>query len=171
MAIPACYLPEEAQEIVGEDQVAWGARRIIKSRLEEIQPVCELIQSYCELRSNADSAVPMLGADMNLVLTELLTNIVLHAYEKRPDRNIEARARFTGEFLELLIIDQGTELPSSVLEGAEIDFDGEDIFELPEGGFGWGIVHAIIDKIEYQRVNDTNRLLLRKNIFFNREGR
>ena len=167
MASTAACLPEEAFSIVGEDGIEWGARRVIDSRLDAIQSVCELVQSYCEARSNADSAVPMLGADMNLVLTELLTNIVLHAYGKKADEKIEIRARFEGEFLELLIVDQGLELPSQVLEKVAINFDGEDIFELPEGGFGWGIVHAIMDEIEYQRVDGSNRLLLRKNIFFN----
>ena len=67
----------------------------------------------------------------------------------------------------MLLIDQGTMLPEQVLEKAKIEFDGDDIFSLPEGGFGWSIVHSIIDQVIYQRVNNSNRLLLRKNVFFN----
>lgn len=169
MANPAFCPPGEVSNNLGEDGFVWEIQREIESRLNSVGPVCELIQSYCEARSNADSAVPMLGADINLVLTELLTNIVLHAYDARGDGKIELRARFVGQFLELLIIDQGRELPKHVLEKGPVEFDGEDFFALPEGGFGWSIVNAIIDKIEYQRVDSSNRLMLRKNIFSNLE--
>ncbi len=170
MANLAFRPPGEVPKNLGDDGLEWEIQREFESRLEAIGPVCELIQSYCEARSNADSAVPMLGADINLVLTELLTNIVLHAYDRRGDGKIELRGRFVGEFLELLIIDQGSELPENVLEKKPVEFDGEDFFGLPEGGFGWSIVHAIIDEIEYQRVHSSNRLLLRKNVFFNLEA-
>jgi serine/threonine-protein kinase RsbW len=168
MVNPAFCPPAEMSNILGEDGRAWEIIREFESCLEAIGPVCERIQSYCEARSNADSAVPLLGADINLVLTELLTNIVLHAYDRRMDGGIELRARFVGQFLELLIVDQGIELPKDLLEKKPVEFDGEDFFGLPEGGFGWCIVHAIIDEIEYQRIDSSNRLLLRKNIFFNR---
>jgi len=169
MANPVFCPPGEVSHILGDDGFAWEIQREIESRLDNIGPVCELIQSYCEARSNADSAVSMLGADINLILTELLTNIVLHAYDKRGDGKIELRARFAGQFLELLIIDQGRELPKKVLEKRPVEFDGEDFLALPEGGFGWSIVNAIVDEIEYQRVDSSNRLMLRKNIFFSLE--
>ena len=175
MANAACYQPDlgldPEHEILGEDGHIWYFNQTISAKLAHIGSLSEHVQKFCISRSNADSAVPQLGQDMNLVLSELLTNIVKHAYSSSSassqDCKIEVHARFLGEFLEVLIIDQGTELPEHVLEKTKIEFDGDDIFALPEGGFGWSIVHSIIDQIVYQRVKNSNRLLLRKNVFFN----
>ncbi len=169
MNVALCQ-PENLTSILGEDGVKWHLSQTISARLANIGPVSEIFEKFCLSRSNADSAVPMLGPDMNLVLSELLTNIVKHAYCSDGLNKIEIRARFQGQFLEVLIVDQGSELPELVLKKTEIDFDGDDLFGLPEGGFGWGIVHSIIDEIEYQRTGGCNRLLLRKNVFFNLGG-
>ena len=170
MTNAALSRPETIAEILGEDDIDWHIIRVVSADLVEVGSVSGEIQTYCLSRSNADSAVPLLGPDMNLVLSELLTNIIKHAYGGSTNASIEVRARFLGQFLEVLIIDQGTELPKEVLEKSSIEFDGDDLFALPEGGFGWSIVHSIIDEIEYQRTDGSNRLLLRKNIFFNLEG-
>ena len=164
-------IPDQEHDLLGVDSHIWHFNQTISAQLANIGPLSEHVQRICISRSNADSAVPQLGQDMNLVLSELLTNIVKHAYSSSSapsqDCKIEVHARFLGQFLEVLIIDQGVELPDYVLEKAKIEFDGNDIFGLPEGGFGWSIVHSIIDQVVYQRVNNSNRLLLRKNVFFN----
>lgn len=178
MANAACYqsdsVPDMEHKLLGDDGRIWHFNQTISAELVNIDSLSEHVQKFCISRSNADSAVPQLGQDMNLVLSELLTNIVKHAYSSSSapsqDCKIEVRARFLGEFLEVLIIDQGTELPEHVLEKVKIEFDGGDIFSLPEGGFGWSIVHSIIDQVTFQRVNNSNRLLLRKNVFFNLGG-
>lgn len=162
--------PEAFIRILGDDDTGWPINRVIEANLASVGSVSEAIQAYCLSLSNPDSAVPLLGPDMNLVLSELLTNIVKHAYGGSASGNIEIRARFLGQYLEVLIVDQGSELPKGVLEKCSVEFDGDDLFALPEGGFGWSIVHSIIDEIEYQRADDSNRLLLRKNIFYNLEG-
>ena len=175
MVNAACYQPDLApdleHELLGDDGHTWYFNQTISAELVHIGSVSEHVQKFCISRSNADSAVPLLAQDMNLVLSELLTNIVKHAYSSSSassqDCKIEVHARFLDQFLEVLIIDQGTELPSLVLEKSKIEFDGDDISTLPEGGFGWSIVHSIIDQVIYQRVNNSNRLLLRKNVFFN----
>ncbi len=109
----------------------------------------------------------MLGADINLALSELLTNIVRHAYDSCEDGQILLKARFADPFLEILLVDHGKKLPASVLKKSSIEFDQDDLLRLPEGGFGWPIVHATIPEINYQRVDGCNRLLLRKNIYIN----
>lgn len=170
MANAVLCQPEQLIEILGKDCCNWQLNKTIVARLEDIGSVSEAIQSFCLSRSNADSAVPLLGPDMNLVLSELMTNIVKHAYGPSGKGTIGVSARFLGQFLEVLIVDQGAELPEYVLQKNKIEFDGDDLFALPEGGFGWSIVHSIIDEIEYQRAAGSNRLLLRKNVFFNLGG-
>ena len=175
MANAACYQPDLApnleHELLGDDGHIWHFNQTISAKLANIGSLSEHVQKFCISRSNADSAVPLLGQDMNLVLSELLTNIVKYAYSSSlalsQDCKIEVHVRFLDQFLEVLIIDQGIELPKHVLEKAQFEFDGDDIFSLPEGGFGWSIVHSIIDQVIYQRVINSNRLLLRKNVFFN----
>ena len=170
----ACYqpdlVPESEHELLGGDGHIWHFNQTISSKLDNIGSLSEHIQKFCISRSKADSAFPLLGQDMNLVLSELLTNIVKYAYSNSiapsQDCKIEVHARFLGEFFEVLIIDQGIELPKHVLERTNVEIDVDNIFSLPEGGFGWSIVHSIIDQVIYQRVNNNNRLLLRKSAFF-----
>ena len=174
MASVACFQPDldpdSEHRLLGDDGHIWHFNQTINADLANIASLGRHIQKFCIARCNADSAVPLLGQDMNLALSELLTNIVKHAYPPAQGGKIEVFARFVGQHLEVLIVDQGTELPDHVLEKRQIEFDGDDIIGIPEGGFGWSIVHSIIDHVVYQRVDDCNRLLLRKNVYFNLEA-
>ena len=33
----------------------------------------------------------------------------------------------------------------------------EDIQDMPEGGFGWFMIHTLADSINYERIDDENR--------------
>ena len=132
--------------------------------LADIAPLCEKIQSHCDAGFGGISPPSSLGADINLVLSELLTNIVLHACGSKCDGRIEVRARFGETALELLIIDDGVRLPPACLEPKALEINSNEIAALPEGGFGWNIVHQIIDVIDYQRIDGRNWLRLKKNV-------
>lgn len=174
MTNAAYYQPDQApdlkQPLLGDDGNIWHFNQTISAKLVNIGSLSEHVQKFCISRTNAESTMLQLGQDMNLVLSELLTNIVKYAYSfstaPSQDCKIEVHARILGEYLEVLIIDQGIKLPKYVLEKTKVEIYGDDIFSLPEGGFGWSIVHSIIDQIIYQRDNNNNRLLLRKNVFF-----
>ena len=42
-------------------------------------------------------------------------------------------------------------------DAAQVDLD-VPLTELPEGGFDWGMIHALTDRLDYSRINGVNRL-------------
>ncbi len=97
---------------------------------------------------------------IELVLAEVLNNVVEHAYA-RGTGPIEITLTPTGRHLECEVCDQGLGMPQNALpKPAEIAVDGP-IADLPEGGFGWALIHKLSDDIAYTRAGDTNRLTFR----------
>jgi serine/threonine-protein kinase RsbW len=97
---------------------------------------------------------------IELVLAEVLNNVVEHAYA-RGTGPIEITLTPAGGQLDCLVCDQGRGMPRNALpEAAEIAVDGP-IQSLPEGGFGWTLIHKLADDIAYSRAGQTNRLRFR----------
>ena len=112
-----------------------------------------------ELERNAVEPEPK--DDILIVLAELLNNIVEHGYcasgkgnihltvhaHKRPDKNA----------VYIRTIDQGPPVPADALIGASLPSLTKDIQHMPEGGFGWFMIHTLTDSINYERIDDENR--------------
>lgn len=96
---------------------------------------------------------------VEIVLAEALNNIVEHAYPKDEEAGpIDIDCRPDGELLHVRIIDWGSPMPGGQLpEGIETDVDTE-LLDLPEGGFGWFLIHELASDVSYQRDGDKNVL-------------
>ncbi len=99
--------------------------------------------------------------DVLLAMGEILNNIVEHSVCGLADAEILLDvAREPGRIL-VETADKGRPLPPSLLSSAELPAmpdDPEDIAALPEGGFGWFIVHALAQDMVYEREGGVNRL-------------
>lgn len=91
---------------------------------------------------------------LRLVLVEAYSNVVRHAHRDQPNLPILIRLELKGRDLYLEIWDHG--------EG----FDLNNYFpptaeQQQEGGYGWLILHRLMDKVEYRlQVNGRNCLML-----------
>jgi len=98
---------------------------------------------------------------VELVLAEVLNNVVEHALASTTDTTtIEVRGHHDGFGLHLLIIDQGAPMPTGTAPVAlppDLDVTRAD---LPEGGFGWFMIHTLASKVQYARIRGENRLNL-----------
>ena len=77
------------------------------------------------------------------------------------DRITHQISRMAANGLNVEIVDHGGELPEGKLpigEMASLDVELED---LPEGGFGWFMIHHLTKDVRYDRVNGENHLNLR----------
>lgn len=95
---------------------------------------------------------------VELVLAEVLNNIAEHGCNNlRHETNycIRWKVRTMGAMLQ--IEDCGSELPEA-LQKQKIKTP--DPFELPEGGFGWGLIFNICDSVRYKRRFEHNVLTL-----------
>ncbi|MDP7150525.1 MAG: ATP-binding protein [Paracoccaceae bacterium] len=104
----------------------------------------------------AQNAVPAeRQADIEIAMAEALNNVVEHG-GLRPRQKIEVLARVTGAGVRIAIIDRGRAYPKgTVPESASPNFA-----ELPEGGFGWMLIHTLTQTLRYHRSAGTNILTL-----------
>ncbi len=96
--------------------------------------------------------------DMAIVLGEVLNNIVEHATTQRGDDWIEVDVTRSLGRLHVETVDGGTPLPPQLLSGAALPDFGETTHDLPEGGFGWFIIHSLAQDMVYEREGGRNRL-------------
>ena len=100
-----------------------------------------------------------LAANAEIVLAEALNNIVEHAFEFQPTGQIDLSAELSELNLTFMLKDNGKVFPGipqkKEMKGAEIAFE-----DLPEGGFGWFLIHELTEQIAYARLEDQNALQL-----------
>ncbi|WP_161594585.1 ATP-binding protein [Marimonas lutisalis] len=107
------------------------------------------------LAAGWDGAVP---GKVELVLGEVLNNVVEHAYDGKMDGLIVLSCRARGAGLAFDVKDAGREMPGLALpkrRPAKLDCALDD---LPEGGFGWFMVHELTEDLAYHRVAGRNAL-------------
>ncbi len=96
---------------------------------------------------------------VELVLAEVLNNVVEHAYPETdaagPIR-VECAQRDDG--LHLRVRDNGRIMPNNTLPDGKGPDLGTEIENLPEGGFGWSLIHDLARDVRYQRSGAQNRL-------------
>jgi serine/threonine-protein kinase RsbW len=91
---------------------------------------------------------------LRLVLVEAYSNVVRHAHRDQPNLPILIRLELKGQDLYLEIWDHG--------EGFDLtDYVPPTPEHQQEGGYGWLILHRLMDKVEYRlQVNGRNCLLM-----------
>ena len=96
-----------------------------------------------------------------VVIAESLNNVVEHAFHETPDGRIELALRQTGRGLLVEIEDKGAPMPGGAPPiGDPVDPSGPKE-DMPEGGFGWFLIRALVHDLTYERIGDANRLTFR----------
>jgi len=101
--------------------------------------------------------------DLQIVLGEVLNNIVEHSIAGADDAGaddgcIELAIRHDHGRLLVETRDAGRPLPPSLLTGADAPAIDTDLDDMPEGGFGWFIIHTLVDDMMYERDDGRNLL-------------
>lgn len=97
---------------------------------------------------------------VEICVIEALNNVVKHAYQGDNTKWIDVSLNLNSKVLEIRITDEGKSRTS--FETPTLEFDPEDINNLPEGGMGLYIIHQLMDEIDYQIINDKNIFILKK---------
>lgn len=105
---------------------------------------------------NADDA-----GTVELVLAEALNNIVEHALATTTEQTeIVIRGRHCAEGLYLTVIDHGAPMPKGTAPVAKTPDLNVEPTDMPEGGFGWYLIHTLATEVRYARVGTSNHLSL-----------
>ena len=100
---------------------------------------------------------------VELVLGEVLNNVVEHAYGPGASGRIEMECALVGSALRFCVRDEGKALPGLHLPCGRAPEVDRPLEELPEGGFGWFLVHSLARDLSYHR--DTQHNILKFSIF------
>lgn len=110
----------------------------------------------CELQ-----LTPELVMNINLALEEAIANIIMYAYPSEKPRDIILKATSNGQQLIFLLTDKGISFDPTQVEDADISLS---IDERPIGGLGIFLIRQIMNEVSYQRIDNMNQLIMKKNI-------
>ena len=100
-----------------------------------------------------------LGPDLDVVLDEVLSNIVRHGLRDGREHEICIALAVEPDTVTLTVEDDGP--PFDPLAYPQPDLDAE-LGERSAGGLGIHLVRRLMDDVRYERIEERNRLVLRK---------
>ena len=137
------------------------AHFVIDSTFEAVASLAEQIAQACRSAYPETSDLP---DTVHLCVAEALNNVVEHAYQGAPDKQIFADLHVSSDQCTITLMDEGRPMPGGEPPAGVCGFDIEDLDGLPEGGFGWMMIRVQMDGVSYERRGDCNVLQLTKSI-------
>lgn len=132
---------------------------IVPSDLKFLTVVEHWLLESLQLEINQEIDWNSVEGRLRLVVVEVYSNIVRHAHNAKPELPVLIRIQLENNNLSLEVWDQGA--------GFKLDdYAAPSPDDFQEGGYGWLILHRIMDRVEYQlRVGgDRNCLKLEKDL-------
>lgn len=130
---------------------------VLQNEITEISKLTFFIE---ELGEDFDLS-PELVFNLNLVLEEAVSNVILYAYAKEEHQTISLTAQKKDNQLIFVLTDSGKEFDPTQAPDADITLSAE---ERPIGGLGIFLIRQIMNKVEYQRIEGRNVLTLGKEL-------
>lgn len=133
------------------------AELIIKNNIDELNKVAEFIEELGE-KKEYDMALIM---QLNLVLEEAISNIILYAYPQKMGEEILLSFSDLNNSIIFTISDSGVAFDPTKVEEADITLSAE---ERGIGGLGIFLIRQIMDEVKYERIENKNILTITKNL-------
>ena len=123
--------------------------------IQQVPQLAEFVDMVCE-EVGMDMAVAI---QMNLAMEEAVVNVMTYAYPAGTIGNVNIEAQANDERLKFTIIDSGIPFDPTTKDEVDTTLSAE---ERPIGGLGIHLVRQLMDSINYERIDGTNVLTLRK---------
>ena len=131
----------------------------VPSDLKFMEVVEHWLLESLQLEVDQDIDWAQVEKRLRLVVVEVYSNNVRHAHNEQPELPVLIRIELEDNNLSLEVWDQG--------EGFKLDsYSAPSPSDFQEGGYGWLILHRIMDRVEYQLHvgGDRNCLKLEKDL-------
>ncbi len=132
---------------------------IITSEYENVERLIFSVKEFLA-KEKVESHI-LSGID--ICLTEALNNIIKHAYKGEQNHPIEVIVSKDSNVLEIILIDEGKPRDNFIIK--DLDFDPNDIENLPESGMGLYLIKQLMDDLSYYSINGKNYFNLRKILY------
>lgn len=130
---------------------------VLKNDLKEVNHLGEFIDQLGE-----ELSLPMeITMNINLAIEEAVSNVIMYAYPPKEEHVIRLHVTSTDKQLVFLLTDKGRSFDPTQVPDADINLDLED---RPIGGLGIYLVRCIMNEVSYQRLDDENRLTMKKDL-------
>ncbi|MDO9680744.1 MAG: ATP-binding protein [Bacteroidales bacterium] len=130
---------------------------LVNNKIDELTRVALFLDELGTSWGLHDSLV----ANLNLVIEEALTNIILYGYNDSDNHIIEILLTRGDGQISITIKDDGLEFDPTKMRDPDTTLSVE---ERPVGGLGIFLIKQIMDKVQYMREGKINYLILTKNI-------
>lgn len=130
---------------------------VIENDISEISKLAVFIDELGEEMN----LTPELIFNLNLVLEEAVSNVILYAYGEEKHKEISLMANMSDGNLVFVLTDSGKEFDPTKVPDADITLSAE---EREIGGLGIFLIRQIMDKVDYQRIGEKNVLTVRKQL-------
>ena len=130
----------------------------IESKYKNVNIIADKIKEFC----NDNNINESLRNDLLICAVEALNNVITHSYKKDDNKNIKINISIVDSEFTVEIIDSG--ISRTNFEKPTLDFDPEDIENLPEGGMGLFIIDSLMDNTSYNSKNGKNIFIMKKKL-------
>lgn len=90
---------------------------------------------------------------VEIALAELFNNIAEHAYRDEGNGEVRCFMAAKGDCLVVEVTDQGSPMPGGEIPEGTLPNLDVTLNDLPEGGFGWHLIHAQTSSITHLRMS------------------
>lgn len=130
----------------------------INSEYKNVPDACDKVKEYC-----MEKGLPEFEAvKVEICLDEALNNVIKHSYKEHPGNRIDLTLSASDGFIRIDIIDYGESRKTVVKK--ELEFDPNDIENLPESGMGLFIIERYMDQTKYLADKEKNVFSLFKKL-------
>ncbi len=109
------------------------------------------------------------AGELELCISEAVTNAIRHAYHDEPGHTVEIQLAFRAGQLRLEVSDCGTLMPEEQVRRLRdgplsLELESDDRSSISEGGRGLTIIHQLMDEVFYDEVGNHNRIIMIKHL-------
>lgn len=98
--------------------------------------------------------------NIEIALAEALNNIAEHGFDGLAPEPVQVQIDIGRTRIEITLVDRGHPYPAYQLPEPKTHDLSVDATDLPEGGFGWMLIHSLTSELIYTRTSCENRLSL-----------
>ena len=125
----------------------------LKNNIDEINRLHTFIEEVGEAFE-----LPMkVVLNLNLVLEEAVTNVIMYAYPQEQNEHIYLTAKKQDDRLVFVLTDSGIAFDPTQTPDADITLSAD---ERQIGGLGIFLIRKIMNEVKYERIDDKNVLTL-----------
>ncbi len=128
----------------------------INSIQSEVTDTVRVVEAWLSDNQIPDDYI----GNIALVLAEAMNNVIEHAFAYSKTGTIDLNLWSTGNDVIFKLSDNGSAM-AGLPKKKKMDGHLNALEELPEGGFGWFLIHSLSKELEYERNGTQNELTIR----------